>query len=507
MTRPLLKSDKLASRFVRLAKEHRLNQAIRLFPPLSKRLTHLSATESGYAHLLEAVARLLDRDRALLPQAKKMLDKATNRSVLNQFNRRDSVALDLAEGIVAFYDGQTEHALRLYRLALENAKRIGDWKYVLAATYYLTKAYYKGDHYEEALALAKGVKSISVSESSLLYGLIAMMEAWILFVKGEIASAQKTLSRAEKSLWGRDYLDDANILAFKGRIARRLGRFHESADLYAEAIRLFADGELHPVIIRCYAQQAFSLLHLADSQALAVENSSNTTASLRQQAYDALQAVYPRGPEAGRDRTDARVFYTSAVYFNSLNQTNRAVQEIEKALLLARKYGDRSMEINSLILQDRCLGTFSVEDTRRILISAEQTDNRRLRARARIALGEAFLSDQYPNSAGATQMLEEASDLLNDSDQDYIRTELHQLESRLSLIRDKDNRLLEVTRSGVTQHGLTKTLRSAETKIIEDAWRASGGNISEVATRLGTTRTRVRRVLERREVRSTKLVG
>jgi tetratricopeptide (TPR) repeat protein len=493
-------------RFCHLADQQRLNEAMSFFQPLASRVYRLSISQPKYTHVLESVARLLDHDVSLLPRAKEMLFRATTGKIVDTLDRRSSAMLDLAEGIIAFYDGNGGEALRMYDLALQNAKRIRDWHLTLAATYYITKAHYKSDRYEEALNLAQSIRAIPGSGYSLLRGLIQLMEAWILFVEGDVPAAEKLLGRAEKLVSGKDHIEAANIVAFKGRIARRLGRFQESVTLYAEAIKSLRADETNPALVRCYAQQAFSLLHLADSLGASSENSSVQLAGrTRQQAYEALQAVYPaKQNELSQRRTGARVYYTLAVYFLGLGQTDRALQEIEKALNLGRQYGDRSMEINSLIVQSWCAGGRSVEVARRIMDLADKTDNRRLRARARIALGEAFLFDSYRNVPAAKQMEKEAGELLNDSDRDYVRVELDRLQSRLAHIHEKDNLLFEVTRSGAALSGLTKTVRTVETRIVEDAWRSADGNISEVAKMLKTTRSRVRRVLERREVRAAR---
>jgi len=497
------KTGNEVGRFCDLADKQRLTEAMSAFRSLSDRIYRLPISHPTYAHVLESIARLLDHDVSLLPRAKEMILRASKAAILNTLDRRASAMLDLAEGIVAFYDGNHDDALRLYDLALQNAKRVKDSHLTLAATYYLTKFHYKSDHYVEALTLARSSRSIAVADFSLLRGLIQLMEAWIVFVKGDVVAAERLLRQTEKLVAGQDLIDAGNILAFKGRVARRLGRFQESANLYAEAIKTLPTDRSTSAVVRCYAQQAYSLLHLADS--LGVNSPAQVAGRVRQQAYEALQAVYPdKHAEHGQRRTDARVYYTLAVYFAGLGQTDTALQEIEKALTIGRKCGDKSMEINSLILRTRCLGGTSVEEARRTVSSADETDNRRLRARARIALGEAFLQDSYRNVPAARQMEKEAAELLNESDRDYVRTELDQLHSRLAQIHEKDNLLFEVTRSAAALSGLAKTLRTVETRIVEDAWRSAGGNISDVAKTLKITRTRVRRVLERREVRAAR---
>jgi tetratricopeptide (TPR) repeat protein len=489
------------STFCKLVEARQMRDALDLFPEIAGNVSRIPVNHRITSRVVDCATRLLDREPSLLSQIQRLFARLARPGVFTKVNRQDSARLDLAEGALAFYEGQLDRALSLFDLARQNADRIKDEELMLTSRYYLTKAHYKSDRYQEALRIARSAGQIAPTTKFVrTAGLIAMSEAWIVFVSGDLAEAKRILRNAESALWGSDFIENANILSFKARIARRTGNFDESADLEQEAIDQFPPHLNHPNLSRCYAQKAFS--HLLQAQALLRERGSQSSVEVgrfQQQAYECLAAAQPsdyRHHEASH-RAMGRVHYVLGIYHFDLGQTGKAVAEFDKALFVARKFSDRALEINTLIFQSKCNNTSSVEQAKQVLHLADETDNRRLKARARINLGLAFVRDRFRNLTAARKLLDEARCLLADSDQDYLRTELNDLERALRVASAEDDQLFEVTRTLVHDRNLDDIVKMVEDSVVGAVWSSHGQNTAATAKALGTTRRRVRCILNR----------
>jgi len=280
-----------------------------------------------------------------------------------------------------------------------------------------------------------------------------------------------------------------------------MGDFKGSADLEQEAISEFPAHLNHPNLSRCYAQKAFSLLQQAGTLLREQDSySQSELGSLRQQAYECLITALPKGyhHHEAHHRGMGRVHYVLGVYYYDLGQMRKASEELEKARFVAGKFSDRSLEINSLILHAKCIGASSVEQAKQVLELADRTDNRRLKIRARISLGAAFINDKFRNLIAARTLFDEARSWMLESDQDYLRTELNDLERALRIARAEGDRLFEVTRTLVNEHSLDDIIKMVENSVVGAVWSSCGQNTSATSTTLGTTRRRIRGILNRR---------
>jgi len=478
-----------------------MREAVELFSSLTSKTGSMQVVPVALPRFLDCAARLLDREPSLLDEIRHLLNRLAQPKVLAKTNRQDSAHLDLAEGVLAFREGRLKEALDLFDLARQNADRVQHEELMLTTRYYLTKAHYKSDRNREALQIARSSRErIPKPKFPKTAALISMLEAWMVFLCGDVTEARKILRIAESALWGSDYIENANLLSFKARIARKIGHFNESVELEQEAIDQFPSHVKHPTLTRCHAQKAFSLLLQAASlHRQGVPHFDREVGILRQQAYESIMAAHPesyRYQEANH-RGMGRVHYVFAYYYHDLGEMTKALAELGKALFVARKFSDRALEINSMILQTRCAGTVSVEQAKQILDYADRTDNRRLKIRSRICLGTAFIRDKYRNLSAAQTLLGEARIAMLDSDQDYLRIELDELEQALRATRADDDRLLEITRTLANERKLDEIITMVEESVVGAVWLSCGQVTIKTAAALGTTRRRVRRILDR----------
>ena len=110
-----------------------------------------------------------------------------------------SAKLAVADAAVAMHSEQFDHAIDLLEHAKCKTDRISEANLRLIVLYYLARALYKNGDNSRALKTAREAKElVSPQSHGILLAKIEMVEAWILFIQGELKEAERRVGRGRK---------------------------------------------------------------------------------------------------------------------------------------------------------------------------------------------------------------------------------------------------------------------------------------------------------------------
>ena len=139
----------------------------------------------------------------------------------------------------------------------------------------------------------------------------------------------------------------------------------------------------------------------------------------------------------------------------------------------------------------------ALEFARQAVDLAHRTENRRLIARALIALGSTYANDFFNQTESAQQAAEEATGLLKPETQDPLWQSLQKLKAQLSQVGAVDARLRAWTQGVVEDKTFQQITEDFAQLVIPKVWEREGRKVSRVATRLSISPKKVRRILNK----------
>jgi hypothetical protein len=135
------------------------------------------------------------------------------------------------------------------------------------------------------------------------------------------------------------------------------------------------------------------------------------------------------------------------------------------------------------------------EFAREALEFAKHTQNRRLIAKAHIALGSALCLGFPEDLEAARQCAEGAESLLKPAHQDYVWKELQNLKSKLRGAGRINPTLREWSQGIVGNKSFQKVSDEFAAIVIPKVWRRDGCKVARVAAHLSISPKKVRRIL------------
>jgi tetratricopeptide (TPR) repeat protein len=363
-----------------------------------------------------------------------------------------------------------------------------------------------------------------------------VLEGWIAFQEGKPEEAAKILGEAESVLLETDdHLTRGNISSAYGRIARRLGNYDQALTRFAKAIEEYSKRDpYNRNLARSYVNIAFVKRMLAlqlrdklDREAARSRKKASRDAApaasskvkareqlarLRSEAFEHLgnaREIYAR---FGDHRGTGNVHITFAYLYLDDGELDRAAAEGATAFQLGDEKKDSVLKARARILQcavesakfeeqveegssDAPSSQLACEFAREGRQLAKHTQNRRLIAKAHIALGLALCLDFAEDMEEARQCCDEATVLLKPTSHDYVWRELQQLRRKLrgsgninAALRDWSHGLV----GGKTFQQVSDEFASI---VIPKVWRREGCKVARVAERLSISPKKVRRVL------------
>lgn len=520
-----LADRRIASGLARLAANRALVAACRPGQRNAANLLGYLAQWIDVGHSAAPIHELLSRFRDARP---------------DEFTLVEYVQLKMAEGLVAMRDESYERATRHFEKVLALQDEIQDKQVVAIAHYWLGRCLRRNARYADALGyVAKGRELALSLKFPKMAAVMQVLEAWIAFQEGKPDDAARILREAGDTLSDTDdYITLGNIASAYGRIARRQGNHDLALSKFEVAIREY---EKRDPYNRNLARSFVNIAFVKRLLALQWRNKIDSTAArrrrkrsaaapgisggsqdrerlslLRDESFEHLKkarAIYDRYDD---HRGNGNVFITLGYLHLDNGELDRAASMGRTAYQLGDEKKDSLLKGRARMLQSavECAkfeeqieeqmvdgrggipsSELACEYGREAVECAKRTQNRRLTAKALIALGLALTLDSSDDYESARGCAKQASLLLTQTDHDYVWRELQELNRRLRGGGNINAALRDWSRGIVGAKSFQDVSEEFAAIVIPKVWRREGCKVARVATRLSISPKKVRRIL------------
>jgi tetratricopeptide (TPR) repeat protein len=348
---------------------------------------------------------------------------------------RDFAHLQMAEGFVALLDQKNHEALQHFEIVLSIQAENHDDELITSANLWIGLCYRRQGRYHDALGYVIKARTLATKlKYPKLVAVLQVLEGWIAFQEGNSSEAGNILAKAEGLLETDDYIARGNINSIYGRIARRNGNYDQAIRRFEIAIKEYQKrDQKHRNIARCLVNIGLveRLLALQLQEKLDGDTARGKTEAkgvtpdtgpyqqrerqrlkgLRKMAFRRLAdacTIYRRHRDyRGMGNVQVNLGYL----WLDVGKLDVAAAQGAAAYSLASKRSDSVLKARSRILQSavECakyeeqieeetteVSTLSqcsrsaCEYANEAVRAAEDTQNRRLKAKASIALGSAL---------------------------------------------------------------------------------------------------------------------
>ena len=446
------------------------------------------------------------------------------------------VHLQMAEGLLAMSEEEFGKAIRHFEIVLALEGEIRDKQVISIANFWVGRCLRRQGRYEDALGYVAKARELALrSNYPKMAAVMRVLEGWIAFQEGQPENAAKILGEAEEVLAGTDdYITRGNISSAYGRIARRQGNYDQALSRFRKAIEEYGKRDpSHRSLARSFVNIAFvkRLLALQLRNRIDVEaarfrkkrtRATPPTASpklqsreqlkhLREESFEHLtkaREIYDRYDD---HRGKGNVYITYGYLYLDNGELDRASSVAATAFSLGEEKKDSVLKGRARILQcavecakfeeqieEGSSGSSSqlaCEYAREALEFVKQTQNRRLIAKAHIALGLALCLDFSDGIEAARQCSDEATALLQPANHDYVWRELQELKRKLRGAGNINSALREWSQGIVGSKSFQEVSEDFAAVVIPKVWRREGCKVARVAARLSISPKKVRRIL------------
>jgi len=449
----------------------------------------------------------------------------------------DYVYLRMADGMLAMADEEVENTQRHFDFLLAVGGELGDREMLAVANFWKGRSYRKNGQYDQSLESTIIARELAVELGrERMAAVMRTLESWLYFQKGKTRDALRTLKEAEVVLTDSDdYITLGNLYSSYGRIARRDGRLEHAVRHFKDSIDAYSrrDPE-HRNVARSLANMA----HAERLIAAQLREKVDAEAARRRRA-GGLQdpKPQPQAPDPFRERLQqvladaashldeaARIYRkhpnnrglgTVHINYSHLLLDNgdldRAATDAVQAYELGREKGDSIVMSRARILEAMIENAKfeeqidepshhaqqALEFAREAVDLAQKTQNRRLRARALVALGMTYSNDFFNQMDNAQQAADEAASLLKPEGRDPLWQSLQKLKAQLSHVGAVDAKLRAWTLGIVEDKTFQQVTEEFAQLVIPKVWEREGRKVSRVATRLSISPKKVRRILNK----------
>jgi tetratricopeptide (TPR) repeat protein len=450
----------------------------------------------------------------------------------------DYVYLRMADGMLAMADEEVENTQRHFDFLLAVGGELGDREMLAVANFWKGRCYRKNGQYDQSLESTVIARELAVELGhECMAAVMRTLESWLYFQKGKVRDALRTLREAETVLQSSDdFITLGNLYSSYGRIARRDGRLEQAVRHFRDSIDAYSkrDPE-HRNVARSLANMAHAERLIASQLREKVDAEA---ARRRRSGFQDLKPHQPpAAPDPFRERllqvlSDAALHLDEAarIYKNHPNNRgagtvhincahlrldngdlDRAAADAVLAYELGREKGDwivmsRARILEAMIENARFEEQIdepshhaqqALEFAREAVELAQKTQNRRLRARALVALGMTYANDFFNQMDNAQQAADEAAGLLKPEGRDPLWQSLQKLKAQLSHVGAVDAKLRAWTQGIVEDKTFQQVTEEFAQLVIPKVWEREGRKVSRVATRLSISPKKVRRILNK----------
>jgi len=455
----------------------------------------------------------------------------------------DYLHLRMAEGLVAMSEENVENAIRHLETVLAFENEIQDKEPVAIAHFWIGRCQRKMGRYESALQSTVKAKELALDlQCPKMAAVMQVLESWLMFQEGRLEEARHVLKEAEAALAETDdYVTRGNIQSAYGRIARRQGRYHQALQHFARSIDEYNQrNPEHRNLARALANTALvkrligrRLAGKIDravaerSKAAARSTASNGAptprAKVRERAHLEKLRAEARAHLAQAETIYARyddhrglgtVHVDRGLVLLDSGDLEDAAREAAAAFRLGEDKKDFILEARARTLQstvenarfeeqiegDSDLGhraQAALDFAREAVEFARHTQNRRLQARAHLALGLVLANDFFDDAHGAGEACDRAATLLKPEGEDYVWEDLRALRGKLMGASRIDAVLRQWSQGVVGDKTFQQITEEFAAIVIPQVWKREGRKVSRVAERLSISPKKVRRILSR----------
>jgi tetratricopeptide (TPR) repeat protein len=405
------------------------------------------------------------------------------------------------------------------------------------ANYWIGRCLRRQGRYDDALGYVAKAKGLALRlRYPKMAAVMQVLEGWIAFQEGKPEEAARILDEAEDALAETDdYITRGNISSAYGRIARRQGNYDQALSRFAKAIDEYRKRDpYNRNLARSYVNIAFvkRLLALQLRNKIDMEaarsrkkrargtgatpfpklSAREHLSRLREEAFEHLakaREIYDRYDD---HRGNGNVHVTLGYIYLDNGELDRAASVAATAFSLGAEKKDNVLKGRARILQCavECAkyeeqieegasggrtSRLACEFAREALEFAKNTQNRRLIAKAHVALGLALCLD-FPDDMEVVQRCaEEATALLQPVSHDYLGRELQELKRKLRAAATVNPTLREWSEGIIGSKSFQQVSEEFAKIVIPKVWRREGCKVARVASRLSISPKKVRRIL------------
>jgi tetratricopeptide (TPR) repeat protein len=497
-------------------------------------LENCHPAQHGSAKLLGFAAQWVDVGFPGHAPVRKILSRFPD-SMRESLSLVDYVHVRMAEGLLAMSEEDFGNAVQHFNMVLGLEKEIRDKLLVSIAHFWMGRCLRRQARYNDALEYVRRGRDIALElKFSKMAAVMRVLEGWIAFQEGKSAEASRALAEAESELADTDdFVTRGNISSAYGRLARRQGNYQLALAQFTRAIVEYNKRDpYNRNLARTFVNIAFVKRLFAlqvrdklDLQAARLRKGRPTSAAIRRTKGDDRELLSRLRDEAFEHLSKAREIYNRYddhrgngniyITFGYLHlddgELDRATEMAATAFRLGDEKKDNLLKCRARMLQcavesAKCEeqieeggGTSSsqtaCEFAREALDFARHTQNRRLVAKAHIALGLALCLDFSDDTDTARQCAEEASALLKAGSHDYVWKELQTLKRKLSSAGTINASLRDWSRGVVDGKSFQQVSDEFAAMVIPKVWRREGCKVARVANRLSISPKKVRRIL------------
>ncbi len=445
--------------------------------------------------------------------------------------------LSVANGLVAMSEEEFAKAIKCFETVLALEEEISDKQMISIANFWMGRCLRRQGRYDDALAYVAKARELALRlKYPKMAAVMRVLEGWIAFQEAQPEEAARILGEAEEVLADTDdYVTLGNISSAYGRIARRQGNYEQALSKFEKAIELYNKRDpYNRSLARSFVNIAFVKRLLAlqlgnkmDSEAAKFRKKRQGAAKsvatpklrgreqltqLREEAFEHLvkaREIYDRYDD---HRGKGNVHVTLGYLNLDKGELDRAAAEAAAAFRLGNEKKDSVLKGRARMLQSavECAkfeeqieegssrvpsSQLACEFAREALESAKNTQNRRLIAKAEIALGLALCLGFPDDLEAAQQCADGAAALLKPAHQDYVWRELHDLKRKLRGAGNINSTLREWSQGIVGNKSFQQVSEEFAAIVIPKVWRRERCKVARVAARLSISPKKVRRIL------------